>query len=58
MFVAVQATILATDAEISRRADDPLRAETGARALVALAARTHMDAHLARGLELLAAARS
>ena len=55
VFVAVQATILATDAELSRRADDPSRADASARALVALAARTHMDAHLARGLELMGA---
>jgi hypothetical protein len=53
VFVAMHAAILTTDAEISLSAGQAERAEQAARALVSLAARTHMDAHLARGLELL-----
>jgi DNA-binding SARP family transcriptional activator len=53
VFVAMHAAILATDAELAAAAGDTERAETSARTLVALAAHTHMDTHLARGLALL-----
>jgi tetratricopeptide (TPR) repeat protein len=53
VFVAMHAAILATDAELAAAAGDAERAETSARTLVALAAHTHMDTHLARGLALL-----
>jgi tetratricopeptide (TPR) repeat protein len=53
VFVAMHAAILATDAELAAAAGDTERAETSARTLVALSARTHMDTHLARGLTLL-----
>lgn len=52
-YVAMHAAILATDAELSLAAGERDRADTTTRALIALAARTHMDAHLAHGLELL-----
>jgi hypothetical protein len=52
-FVAMHAAILATDAELAAAAGDAERAESSARTLVALAAHTHMDTHLARGLALL-----
>jgi DNA-binding SARP family transcriptional activator len=53
VFVAMHAAILATEAELAAAAGDAERAETSARTLVALAAHTHMDTHLARGLALL-----
>jgi DNA-binding SARP family transcriptional activator len=53
VFVAMHAAILGTDAELAIAAGQAERAEASARALVALAARTCMDAHLARGLALL-----
>jgi DNA-binding SARP family transcriptional activator len=53
VFVAMHAAILATEAELAETVGDQARAETSARALVSLSARTHMDGHLARGLALL-----
>jgi hypothetical protein len=53
VFVAMHAAILTTDAELAAAAGDTKRAETSVRTLVALAARTQMDTHLARGLALL-----
>ena len=53
VFVAMHAAILGTDAELATAAGQAERAEASARALVALAARTSMDTHLARGLALL-----
>ncbi len=50
VYVAMHAAILATDAELATAAEDEARAQSSARALVALAARAHMDAYLARGL--------
>lgn len=52
-WVATLASILATEAELARRAGDDSRAEAAARDLVSLAARAHMDAHLEAGLSLL-----
>lgn len=52
-FVALHAAILATDCEISMAADHEGRAQATTRALISLAARTHMDAHLNHGLRLL-----
>ena len=52
-FVGLQAAILVTDAELSRAAGQAERAEASARALVSLAARTHMDAYLDQGLAAL-----
>lgn len=53
-WVAMPVAILATDAELSLSVGDAARAEASARALVSLAARTHMDADLTIGLDLLA----
>jgi DNA-binding SARP family transcriptional activator len=52
-FVGLHAAILASDAHIAIAAGDHERRDGSARALVALAARCHMDAYLADGLELL-----
>ena len=52
-FVAMHAAILATDSEISTTAGLLDRAQASARSLIALAAKTHMDAHLDHGLRLL-----
>ena len=52
-FVAMHAAILATDSEISLAAGQHDRAQATTRALISLAAKTHMDAHLSHGLQLL-----
>ncbi len=52
-YAGMEASILATDAELSVRADDPVRAEAAARSLLTLAARTQQDGFLAIALELL-----
>ena len=48
----MQAAILDTEATISAAAGQQTRADAAGRALVALAARCHMDDYLARGLRL------
>jgi tetratricopeptide (TPR) repeat protein len=53
IFVALHAAILATDCEISIAAGRRDRAQANTRALISLAAKTHMDAHLNHGLQLL-----
>ena len=53
VYVGVEAAILATDADLSLAAGQTSRAEESARTLIALAARTQMDARLDHGLELL-----
>jgi DNA-binding SARP family transcriptional activator len=52
-FVAIHAAILATDCEISMAGGHHDRAQANTRALISLAAKTHMDAHLEHGLQLL-----
>ncbi len=49
----MEASILASDAELSRRAGEPVRADAAARSLLTLAARTHQDGFVATALELL-----
>ena len=51
-YIAMQAAILDTEATISAAAGQQTRADAAGRALVALAARCHMDDYLARGLRL------
>lgn len=53
-YAGMEASILATDAELSLRAADPVRAEAAARALLTLAARTHQDGFVRDALNLLA----
>ena len=50
-YVGMHAAILDTDATISASAGQAARADAAGRALVALAARCHMDHFLARGLQ-------
>ena len=49
----MHAAILATDCEISIAAGHHDRAQANTRALISLSAKTHMDAHLEHGLQLL-----
>lgn len=51
-YVAITAAVYRTEAEIASGAGDPQRAHEAARNLIALAARTHMDDHLAKGIRL------
>ena len=51
-YVAMHAAILDTEAIISSAAGQQARADEAGRALVALAARCHMDDFLARGLQI------
>ena len=55
-YVAMHAAILDTEATISTAAGEPARADQAGRALVALAARCHMDDSLARGLQVVSGA--
>ncbi len=52
-YAGMEASILATDAELAQRAGDPVRAEAAARSLLTLAARTQQDGFVATALELL-----
>lgn len=52
-WAGMRAMILLTEAELHLRAGDEQRAGTAARDFVAYAARTHLDALLPRGLEIL-----
>ena len=51
-YVAMQAAILDTDATLSTAAGQHARADAAGRALLALAARCHMDDFLAKGLHI------
>lgn len=53
VYVAMQAAILATDIEVSACVGDADRQAGGARALLELAARGHMDDHVQRATEIL-----
>ena len=55
-YVAMHAAILDTEATISAAAGQQARADEAGRALVALAARCHMDDFLARGLQVVSRA--
>ena len=53
VYVAVQAAVLSTDIDVSTTLGDTERRDASARALLALAARAHMDDHLDRAAAVL-----
>ncbi len=53
VYVGMHAAILATQADLALASGDDSGSQASARSLISLAARTHMDGYLARGLALL-----